>query len=158
MEDAEKIMAEFKRREAIVDTEMEKDRKAQRDALEEKLAARRAKREKRKAEITGQQAFRAKMEDSNVDTTAVSNKLIEDIAPLFEPAKEEEIVVEVDEEDKAAISQKETEVTDMLSGLDKKMEEEKKAKEEEEERQKRERKRIQGILDEEEKRRLLEQL
>lgn len=53
MEDAEKIMAEFKRREAIVDAEMEKDRKAQRDALEEKLAARRAKREKRKAEITG---------------------------------------------------------------------------------------------------------
>ena len=42
------------------------------------------------------------MEDSNVDTAAVSNKLVEDIAPLFEPvkpAKEEEIVVEVDEED-----------------------------------------------------------
>ena len=53
MEDAEKILAEFKRREVLVDAELEEDRKSQAEALEEKLAARRARREKRRGEING---------------------------------------------------------------------------------------------------------
>lgn len=96
-----------------------------------------------------------------MDAAAVSSALAGDIAPLFEApqaAKEEEIIVEVDEAEKVALSQKDTEVSELLSGLDQQMEAERKAKEEEEERQRRERKRIQGVLDEEEKRRLLEQL
>ena len=40
MEDAEKILAEFKRREVLVDAELDEDRKSQAEALEEKLAAR----------------------------------------------------------------------------------------------------------------------
>lgn len=100
-------MAEFKKREAMVDAEMDVDRKSQAEALEEKLAARRARREKRKGEINGQVAFRAKMEESSVDAAAVSSALAGDIAPLFEapkPVKEEEIIVEVDEEDRKALS------------------------------------------------------
>lgn len=53
MEDAEKILAEFKRREVLVDAELDEDRKSQAEALEEKLAARRARREKRRGEING---------------------------------------------------------------------------------------------------------
>ena len=161
MEDAERILAEFRRRELLVDAELDGDRQHQAAALEEKLAARRARREKRKGEINGQVAFRAKMEDSSVDAAAVSSALAGAIAGLFEApkaGKDEEIIVEVDEAERAALSEKDTAVSELLSGLDGQMEAEKKAKEEEEESQRRERKRIQGVLDEEEKRRLLAQL